>query len=321
VTHIILQDQDVERRFSAMAALFISEMDEPSSEESLREEYSRDKDIILHLKGAEDPAGRMLGFTWVTRSRLSPQRAYLYLIVPPEFRRQGVGSLLLQDAEQTVRAAGVQEFEATVLDDCLEGLAFLRARDFVEKYHQLGMSLDLNDFDKADYDALIARLKTDGFVFTSMEALGNTEDAQRKLFVLNDTTSSQTVGASGEHAWDSFEDFQSKVCSADWYIPAGQMVAIDSMTGNWAAMSAITRFTGKDYAYNLFTGVDERYRGRRLGTAVKVLALRYARDVLKAKKVRTHHNAANEPMLAIDRLLGYTLRRGYYTMQKRFSFT
>jgi RimJ/RimL family protein N-acetyltransferase len=94
------------------------------------------------------------------------------------------------------------------------------------------------------------------------------------------------------------------------------MVVIDSLSGDWAAMSAITRFQGADYAYNLFTGVDERYRGRRLGTAVKVLALRYARDVLDAREARTHHNAGNLPILAIDRVLGYTLGRGKYTMQK-----
>lgn len=314
--NVTLQDQNIGRHFPEMARLFIDVMDEGSSEKDLREEYIRDGDIILHLKVAEDLSGRMLGFTWVTRSRLSPEKAYLYLIVPPVFRRQGLGSLLYTDMEQTVRAAGIHALEAPVLDDCREGLAFVRSRGFSEKYHQLGMSLDLTNFDKPAYDALIDSLKASGFVFTSMEALGDTEDARRKLYALNDTTSSQTMGANGEHSWDSFEDFQNRVCEADWYIPAGQMVVIDSLSGDWAAMSAITRFQGADYAYNLFTGVDERYRGRRLGTAVKVLALRYARDVLGAREARTHHNAGNLPILAIDRVLGYTLGRGNYTMQK-----
>jgi hypothetical protein len=53
----------------------------------------------------------------------------------------------------------------------------------------------------------------------------------------------------------------------------------------------LTRQADIDYAYNLFTGVDKRYRGRKLAQAVKVLALRYARDVLKADIVRTHHNS------------------------------
>jgi RimJ/RimL family protein N-acetyltransferase len=69
-------------------------------------------------------------------------------------------------------------------------------------------------------------------------------------------------------------------------------------------------------AYNLFTGVDARYRERKLGQAVKVIALRYARDVLGAHIVRTHHNTKNEPVLAIDRKFGYTVLPGEFVMVK-----
>ena len=50
--------------------------------------------------------------------------------------------------------------------------------------------------------------------------------------------------------------------------------------------------------------MDARYRERKLGQAVKVIALRFARDVLGAHIVRTHHNTKNEPVLAIDRKFG-----------------
>jgi RimJ/RimL family protein N-acetyltransferase len=131
-----------------------------------------------------------------------------------------------------------------------------------------------------------------------------------------DSFSAETPGTDGEHSWDSFEDFQKRVCQSDWYKPAGQMVVIDTATGVWAAMSAITRLEGVEYAYNLFTGVDSRYRGRKLAQAVKVLALRYARDVLGASTVRTHHNAKNLPMIAIDRKLGYVQMPGTILMEK-----
>lgn len=72
--NVTLQDQNIGRHFPEMARLFIDVMDEGSSEKDLREEYIRDGDIILHLKAAEDPTGRMLGFSWVARSRLSPKR-------------------------------------------------------------------------------------------------------------------------------------------------------------------------------------------------------------------------------------------------------
>jgi len=65
--------------------------------------------------------------------------------------------------------------------------------------------------------------------------------------------------------------------------------------------------------------VDKRYRGRKLGQAVKVLALRYARDVLGAHVVRTHHNTQNEPILAIDNKFGYTLLPGDYVMVKELA--
>ena len=49
-----------------------------------------------------------------------------------------------------------------------------------------------------------------------------------------------------------------KVCQMDWYKAGGQLVAIDSASGAWAAMSAVTRFAGSDHAYHLHTGVDPR---------------------------------------------------------------
>jgi len=147
--------------------------------------------------------------------------------------------------------------------------------------------------------------------------LGNTEEAQRRLYALNDTASASTPGQGGEHAWISFEDFQQSVCGSSWYKPAGQIVAIDTTDGTWAAMSAITRMEGRDYAYNLFTGVDLPYRGRKLGQAVKVLALRYARNELKANIVRTHHNTRNLPMIAIDTKFGYRQLPGSFLMEKK----
>jgi len=150
-----------------------------------------------------------------------------------------------------------------------------------------------------------------------MEALGNTENAQRELYILNDTAASETPGSEGIHAWSDFDDFKKNVCLKDWYRPAGQMLVTDTNTGIWAGMSAITRFEDTDHAYNLFTGVDKRYRGRKLAQAVKVLALRYAREVLKVDTVRTNHNAQNEPMIAIDRKFGYVQSPGFFVMVKK----
>jgi mycothiol synthase len=223
--------------------------------------------------------------------------------------------------EQAARAARVKKLEINVRDDCPECRAFAKRRGFSERTHSIGMALDLQAFDDRPYDGKIAGLQAEGFQFTSMEALGNTEEAQRKLYTLNDMTVLETPGSDGTPAWLSFSDFQKKVCGADWYVPAGQMVVIDTATGDWAALSAITRFEGADYAYNLHTGVDKRYRGRKLAQAVKVLALRFAREVLKVSTVRTNHNEENLPMIAIDEKLGYVRTPGTILTDKMFEYS
>ena len=311
-----LRPADPERDFAQLAALFTLEGDEPTTEPGLKADYDEHKERILRLMVAEDDSGELLGFNWATRSRSDATQAYIYVIVKPGHRGHGAGSRLYDDVEAAARAAGIKKLEIAVRDDCPGCRSFAGRRGFGERSHLIGMTLDLEAFDDSRYDGKISSLRGQGFQFTSMEALGNTEDAQRKLYALNDMTASETPGSEGEHPWLSFDDFQKKVCGADWYIPAGQMVVIDTASGEWAALSAITRFEGADYAYNLHTGVDGRYRGRKLGQSVKVLALRFARDVLQATTVRTQHNVKNLPMIAIDEKMGYLRTPGTYRMEK-----
>jgi len=310
-----LRAAEPERDFGQLAAWFSSLEDEPTSEVELRTYYEEQKQRIVQTV-AEDEHGKLLGFCWAVRDRLVPDRAYFHLFVEPEQRKQGVGSRLYEWMVHTAATTGAKRLRVSIWDTCPESRAFAERRGFTELRHRIAMALDLDAFDDRPYDEVISRLKSEGFLFSSMEALGDTEEAQRKLYALNSTTSIETPGSDGEPPWESLEDFQSRVCQSDWYKPAGQMVVIDTAAGVWAAMSAITRLEGRDYAYNLHTGVDRRYRGRKLGQAVKVIALRYARDVLKAHAVRTHHNTMNLPMIAIDRKLGYALMPGTFLMEK-----
>lgn len=313
---IHLRPAKPERDFAQLAALFTLEQDEPTTESSLAADYEAHKPRIIRLMVAEDAQGNLLGFNWATRSRFNENSAYFYVIVRPECRGQGIGSRLYEDVEQAAKDAQLKKLEVSVRDNCPANRKFADQRGFQEHNHFIGMSLDLMDFDDRLYDGLIDQLKAEGFQFTTMEALGNTEEAQRKLYMLNDTAASETPGSGGEHSWLSFEDFREKVCSADWYNPAGQFVVIEGTSEEWVSMSAITCFQGADYAYNLFTGTDSRYRGRKLAQAVKVLALRFARGVLKVNTVKTHHNALNAPMIAIDRKFGYVQTPGTFVMEK-----
>jgi GNAT superfamily N-acetyltransferase len=311
----ILRPALPERDFRLLAAWFTDLEDEPNSEPRLREYYEKKKELI-HLMIAEKDQGEPLGFYWTQQDELGAKRAFIYLYVRPDQRRQGIGKRLYEDLRRAAEEAQLEKLHVRVWDNCPDCWTFAEKRGFTERSHGMMMSLDLNTFDDRPYDEILTRLKGEGFHFTSMAELGNTEEAQHKLYVLNETTGMDVPGTSGEPSWGSFEEFQQSVCQSYWYKPDGQMVVIDTNNGIWAAMSAISVFEGANYAYNLHTGVDRRYRGRKLGQAVKIMALRYAREVLNTDTVRTQHNVKNLPMIAIDRKFGYQQMAGIFLMEK-----
>ena len=312
---IILRPGEPERDFEELAAWFTLLEGELNTGSSLKDYYDEEREWTIQ-NVAETEHGDLLGFYWMLRHKSETGRYYFYLFVKPEQRRQGIGRQLYADLARVAEAARAKKLRVSVRQDCPQGRAFAERRGFIERSQRITLELNLDTFDDRPCEAVIARLKGEGFKFTSMEELGNTEEAQRKLYVLNNTTAMDVPGSNGEPYWVTFEDFQKSVCQSDWYRPGGQFVAIDTSNGAWAAMCAISRFEGNEYANTLHIGVDRPYRGRKLGQAVRVLALRYARDVLKAHSVRTTHNGENLPALAIDRKLGYVQIAGTSTMEK-----
>jgi RimJ/RimL family protein N-acetyltransferase/L-amino acid N-acyltransferase YncA len=313
--NIIVRPGEPERDFGQLADWFTILEGESNTEAGLKEYYDQEREWTT-LKVAVDEHGELLGFYWILRHKSEAGRVYFYLFVKPEQRGRGLGRRLYADLAQVTEAARVKRLRVSIRDNCPECRAFAEHRGFTERSQRVALELNLDAFDDRPYDAILKKLQGEGFQFTSMAELGDTEEARRKLYLLNNTTAMSVPGSSGEPYWDSFEEFQKTVCQTDWYRPDGQFVAIDSANGAWAAMCAISRFDGNEYANTLHIGVDTAYRGRKLGQAVRVLALRYARDVLKAHSVRTTHNGENLPALAIDYKLGYVRIPGFSLMEK-----
>ncbi len=271
----------------------------------------------LPLEVVVDAADRCLGyFSLGWRSGEDDGQFDLELLVDPAHRGQGAGQTLYAAMLEKARELKAARLFVRIVEGDAHSLAFAQHRGFTQRSHGIEMRLALTHFDSAAFDPLIERLRGEGFRFTHMAELGDTEEARRRLYHLNNTTGATIPGSDGVGSWPTFEEFDKTVCQALWYRPEGQVVAIDIRANIWAAMSAITRFDGADYAYNLFTGVDVAYRGRGLGQAVKVLALRYAAHALGVTEIRTHHNSLNAPMIAIDRKLGYVQSAGVLGLVK-----
>lgn len=302
--------------FAAIAALVSSQETEPSTQQTLTEWYNKQLVDGILLTAAVTPEGRIVGFDGIYRDNTNIGHYYgVYLITEQAYRRQGLGSLLYEDLLIHAASFEAHTLKTRVRDNCDEGIHFATQRGFIEKKHGIEMMLDLTGWDDTPYDQILLDLETQGFHFTNMAELGDTQAARRKLLALNNSASATDPGSNGIPPWSAFEEFERDVCSSTWYHPDGQIVAINTRTGEWVAMSAITVFQGADHAYNLFTGTDVRYRGRKLAQAVKTLALCKART-FGVNMVRTSRNSDNAAMIAIDTKLGYVHTPGTLVMEK-----
>ena len=86
----------------------------------------------------------------------------------------------------------------------------------------------------------------------------------------------------------------------------------------WVSYTALTSLGDPNMLNHFMTGVDRRYRGRKLALAVKLLSIRYARQH-GIRYLETSNDSANAPMLAINEKLGYQRQQGVYTLIKSIS--
>jgi L-amino acid N-acyltransferase YncA/RimJ/RimL family protein N-acetyltransferase len=302
--------------FADIAALLSSQETEPSSQQSLTQWYERQLEDGILVTAAVNQDGQVLGFNCIYRDNLNLDHHYgIYLIVESSHRHKGLGSLLYENLLHNAAEFNARVLRVRVRDSCEEGTHFAIKRGFIIKKHSIEMLFDLKTWDESRYEPLLQSLRDQGFLFTNMAEQGDTRAAREKLFALNNEAAATDPGSDGIPPWATFEEFEKDVCHSYWYHPDSQIIAIEKATGKWAAMSAITVFQGADHAFNLFTGTDVNYRGRKLAQAVKSLALRKARE-FGVDTVRTSHNSENDAMIAIDTKLGYVRTPGTLILEK-----
>jgi GNAT superfamily N-acetyltransferase len=254
----------------------------------------------------------IIGYSFAGHEVWSPAGHFsVWLIVDPAFRGQGTGTLLYDELERFVLANGADELIMEVNENDPPSQCFAEKRGFTIDRHQFESVLDLDRFDEGPYQDVVPSVEATGIRFFSLAEAGNTGAALRKLHAVNYASMMDIPGAQND--WLPFDTFEAYVRQADWFLPAGQLLAADG--DEYVGLAAVQLIPEKQGAYNLITGVIRAYRGRKIALALKLLAIRYARKN-GARYLRTHNDSLNVPMLAINRKLGYQPLSGKYLMKK-----
>jgi ribosomal protein S18 acetylase RimI-like enzyme len=221
----------------------------------------------------------------------------LNIEVAPAYRRRGIGTRLLE----AVDAADERRLPTLmmIVETDAESLAFARHRGFEERDRQSESVLDLAAFEPDDFADAREAAVAGGIGFKTMAEVDSPEMRQR-LFRMADVVS-QDMPTRDPIPPMTYDDFLSTWLEAPHSRPDLLVTAFDGEEP--VAVSMVNVYPNGN-AYNWMTGTMPSHRGRGLGLAVKVEALRRAKEA-GVTEVRTDNHERNAPMLAINRRLGY----------------
>ncbi|MGB1288246.1 MAG: GNAT family N-acetyltransferase, partial [Aggregatilineales bacterium] len=171
--------------------------------------------------------GEIVGYCSAFRSVTAKiPKMNLIVIVHPSAEKQGYGSILYDTILRRAQHHQSTRLSAFVYEDRPHAVAFAENRGFEIRHHTFNSVLDVTSFDTAPYTQLIRDIEAQGVRFSSLIAEGNNDVTLRKLYALNKRVAEDepTHDGSSEH---SYQTWKSYIAGADWFYPAGQLVAID----------------------------------------------------------------------------------------------
>lgn len=313
---IQLRPINIQSDFPRMAELMSMTEPEPITVEQIQGWLERaPMERIQQRMAAIDEQGYLIGFNNTGRDPwMSPGRFWIEVVVDPLMHKQGIGTRLYTDALQFAQTHRATTLEAEIRDHLPEALHFAQKRGFQIDRHIFESTLDLGTFGEKHFAGVIESLEASGIHFFTLADLGNTQEAQRKLYEINRRYGFDIPGR--DQTFPPFEQFQKNVFEASWYRAEGQIIAANGE--QWIGMTAAGYFPATNSMYSMMTGVEPAYRGRKIATALKLLMIKWAKKYGVAY-LRTNNDSENTPMLAVNRKLGYEPKPGKYLLLRQLS--
>ena len=223
-------------------------------------------------------------------------RVRITIQVPPQYRGRGIGSALTTAVTSRAVALGAGRLLVAVSDDSRD---FATKRGFTIGRRMTHSAADLN----TARDPLPA---PDGLRLVTYDELGPRQLYDAEVQVRDDDPS----GLSGGPQYDEW-------VQTSWDNPDCRRDLSVAVLDGDRVLSFVTTTADPDrkLIWSNLTGTIPSARGRGLAKVVKSVALARARDA-GFTVASTGNDAANEPMLAVNRWLGYRETSGAWTAEK-----
>jgi L-amino acid N-acyltransferase YncA len=264
---------------------------------------SRPAGAGLELWVAEE-GGRIVGelAAWEYWDRPGAAAWGALVEVADEARGRGIGSLLYAHLMSRLSSRGIRQLLADVREDRPDGMAFAIARGFrpsgrVDRFSRLAVA----EARIGGLEAVEEKLCREGIRIATLAELGPDDEIfLRALHAMHEAAMAE-VPTSVAFETRPYEQWLHRTLRYQGNSPETIWIALD---GDCPVGVARVRREAEGWLNNAFSGVDRAYRGRGIGTALKVRSILWAREH-GITYIHTGNDEENHPMLAINRRLGY----------------
>lgn len=288
-------------RYADVAPIVALLEDDPLDAATLVDRDRRGATVCVRLLAEE--GGRPVGYGHIERFDYFDAGDFSIAVAMASCAQgAGNGAALLEVAETLAISHGATGFVASIRDGEKRARRFAERHGYRVENHSFSSELDLTTFIAPTLPA------PDGVRFECFADTDGSERAMRRLFDINER-GSDLVPDQGR----PFEQFRKDVFEAAWFRPEGQILAI--VEDEYVGIAAVGELAPGHF-YHMNTCVLPAYRGRGIATALKLKAIEAACR-MGGRRVTTHNDSKNGPMLAINRKLGYEPRPGRLYLRKR----
>ena len=263
----------------------------------------------------ENAEGRFIGMGVCLRPfwMIAPGVYFMRIMFDPDWRRRGLGQVLLPRLEEYGRAQGAEKLWTGCREDQDYSIRFLEKASFHNYGLRFESILDLNTFDETPFAAAIDRAQQAGSEFTHLVAeRAINPDADVLIYELDAETRAEVPWPGGARSEMTYQQYRLHNFDAPDADPSAILIA--KYQGRYAGLTSL-RFRKDGMAHTMMTGVRREYRGQGLALALKLLSfcLMKERGYLKTL---TNNDTANPSILHLNEKLGYQKRPGDLQWEK-----
>ena len=302
------------------AALAIQNAAWPDEPETMEEWQYRDQTRnpqYYHQRFLVEKAGQPVAHAQAMETPWSyrPGKYGLWITVHPDHQRQGIGGTVYDHLLTTLAARPLPPtmLICNVREDQTHAIRFVEQRGFRPVMRTPNSRLDVTQFDASRFATVLEQVKQASIAIYSVAELATLDaDHRPKIYEL-DWQCTLDEPMSDAPTKPSFADYCKFFFDTPNFIPEACFIAIDN--GEYVGLSALYRNQAQATELNTgFTAVLRSHRRRGIATALKVNAISYAQQH-GYQGIKTG-NEENNPMFAINQMLGFTPEPAWLDFQK-----